>query len=93
MNSEGLKSRLEALQERRDRIDAEIEQLESQLDTQERAEQRGVEVLEVEPARGGGSYVLQRVLYGKPSCRCARATQACEWPGASSRQRCSSSRP
>ena len=41
MNSEGLKRRLEALREQRARIDPAIEQLEAQLDAQERAEQRG----------------------------------------------------
>ncbi len=55
-----------------DRIDAEIEQLEARIDAQERAGQKGGEVLEVEPARGGGSYVLQKVRCGKPTCRCAR---------------------
>jgi hypothetical protein len=68
----GPQKRLEALRERRARIDAEIEQLEAQLDAQERAGQKGAEVLEVEPARGGGSYVLQKVRCGKPTCRCAR---------------------
>ncbi|NPV63851.1 MAG: hypothetical protein HPY61_14715 [Methanotrichaceae archaeon] len=72
MDSDGLKRRLEALWEERARIDAEIEQLESQLEARERAEKRGAEVLEVEPARGGGSYVLQKVKCGKPTCRCAR---------------------
>ena len=72
MNSEGLKRRLEALQEQRAGIDRAIEQLEAQIGNQERAEKRGAEVLEVEPARGGGSYVLQRVKCGKPSCRCAK---------------------
>lgn len=72
MNSEGLKRKLEALREQRAGIDAEIEQLESQLGAQEQAGQKGAEVLEVEPARGGGSYVLQKVKCGKPSCRCAR---------------------
>jgi hypothetical protein len=38
-------------------------------EAQERAEKRGAEVLEVEPARG--SYVLQKVKCGNPSCRCA----------------------
>ena len=60
MNSEGLRKRLAALRERRARIDAEIGQLEAQLDAQERAEKKGAEILEVEPARGGGSYVLRR---------------------------------
>jgi len=48
-------------------IDAEIEQLEAQIDAQERGEKKGGEVLEAEPA-GCGSYVLQRVLCGKPTC-------------------------
>ena len=72
MNSEGLKRRLEALREQRAGIDRAIEQLEAQIEAQERAEKKGAEVLEVEPARGGGSYVLQKVMCGKPSCRCAR---------------------
>lgn len=72
MNSEGLKRWLEALREQRAGIDRAIEQLEAQLEAQERAEKKGAEVLEVEPARGGGSYVLQKVKCGKTSCRCAR---------------------
>jgi len=64
---------LKSFRERRAKIDTEIEQLESQLDAQERAGQKGAEVLEVKPARGGGSYVLQKVKCGKSSCRCARA--------------------
>ena len=72
MNSEGLKRRLEALREQRAGIDRTIVQLDAQIMAQERAEKRGAAVLEVEPARGGGSYVLQKVKCGKPSCRCAR---------------------
>jgi len=72
MNSEGHKRRLETLREQRAGIDRAIEQLEAQIEAQERAEKRGAEVQEVEPARGGGSYVLQKVKCGKPSCRCAR---------------------
>jgi hypothetical protein len=72
MNSEGLKRRLEALREQRSGIDAEIEQLEAQIEAQEQAGKRGTEVLEVKPARGVGSYVLQKVKCGKPSCRCAK---------------------
>jgi len=72
MNSEGLKKRLEALREQRSKIDRAIEQLEAQIEAQEQAGKKGAEVLEVEPARGGGSYVLQRVKCGKPSCRCAK---------------------
>lgn len=63
------------------------QQLEAQLDAQERAGQKGAEVLEVEPARGGGSYVLQRVQCGKSTCNCARAAQAWEFCGAICRQR------
>ena len=80
MNSEGLKKKPAALRERRARIDAEIEQLEAQLDAQERAGQKGGEVLEVEPASGGGSYVLQKVRCGKPTCRCARAGEELNGP-------------
>ncbi|MEI6105353.1 MAG: DUF6788 family protein [Methanothrix sp.] len=72
MNSEGLKRRLEALREQRSGIDRATLQLEAQIEAKERAEKKGAEVLEVEPARGGGSYVLQRVKCGKPSCRCAK---------------------
>ena len=72
MNSEGLKRRLKALREQRAGIDRAIEQLEAQIEAQEQAGKRGTEVLEVEPARGGGSYVLQKVKCGKSSCRCAK---------------------
>jgi hypothetical protein len=72
MNSEGLKRRQEALRMQRAGIDAEIEQLEAQIEAQERAGKKGAEVLEVEPTRGGGSYVLQKVKCGKPTCRCAK---------------------
>jgi len=72
MNSDVLRQRLEALREQRARIDLAIEQLEAQMEAQEQAEKRGAEVLEVEPARGGGSYVLQKVKCGKPSCHCAK---------------------
>ena len=72
MNSEGLKKKLETLRVQRAGIDRAIEQLEAQIGNQERAEKEGAEILEVEPARGGGSYVLQKVKCGKPSCRCAK---------------------
>jgi len=49
-------------------------------EAQERAEKKGAEVLEVEPARGGGSYVLQKVKCGKPSCRCAGSGGELHWP-------------
>ena len=58
MNSQSIKKKLASLRERRVRIDAEIKQLEAQLDAQERA--------------GQGSYVLQKVRCGKSTCRCAR---------------------
>jgi len=72
MNSEALKKRLEALREQRAGIDRAIEQLEAQLEAQEWAAKKGAEVLEVEPARGGGSYVLQKVRCGKKTCHCAK---------------------
>ena len=70
MNSEGLK-KSGCARERRARIDAEIEQLEAQLDAQERAGQKGAEVLGVEPAHGGALCAQRRC--GKP-CRCARGS-------------------
>jgi hypothetical protein len=70
-----LKRRLEALKEHRAQIDKAIAILESQIDAREakeRAHEKGAEVLEIKPARGGGSFVLQKVKCGKPSCHCAK---------------------
>jgi hypothetical protein len=53
-------------------MDGAIEILEARLAAQERSEKTGSEVLEVEPARGGGSYVLQKVRCGKKTCHCAK---------------------
>lgn len=72
MNSDALKKQLEVLREQRARIDCAIGLLEAQLDAQEKAEKKGAEVLEVEPARSGGCYVLQKVKCGKASCHCAK---------------------
>lgn len=72
MKSEGLRRRLEVLREQRARIDYAIELLEAQLDAQERAEKKGAEVLEVEPAMPEGCYILQKVKCGKDSCHCAK---------------------
>ena len=41
---------------------------------------RAGEVLEVELARGGGSYVLQKVRCDKPTCRCAKAGEELHGP-------------
>ncbi len=63
------------LREQRAWIDNAIATLESQLEAlemQERAKEKGTEILEVKPARGGGSYVQQMVKCGKPSCHCAK---------------------
>jgi hypothetical protein len=46
--------------------------LDERLAAQERSEETGSEVLEVESARGGGSHVLQNVRCGKKTCRCAK---------------------
>jgi hypothetical protein len=75
MNAEDLRKRIKVLQEQRAWIDNAIAILESQLEAlelQERTMEKGTEVLEVKPARGGGSYVLQKVKCGKPSCHCAK---------------------
>jgi hypothetical protein len=42
------------------------------LEAKGEAEERGAEVLEVKPARGRGSYVLQKVKCGKDHCRCSK---------------------
>jgi hypothetical protein len=70
-----LKRRIEGLRDQRARIDYAIELHMDELhalEATERAEERGAEVLEAEPARGGGSYVLQKVKCGKDHCRCAK---------------------
>jgi hypothetical protein len=67
------KRSLKALYEQRAWMDGAIEILEARLACQERSEKTGSEVLEVEPAWGGGSYVLQKVRCGKNTCHCAKA--------------------
>jgi hypothetical protein len=64
-------SELEALKDERSRIDARIFELENLLLAEEvRSENT---VAEVRPAKGrGGSYVLQYIKCGKPTCRCAK---------------------
>ncbi len=63
------------LREQRARIDYAIELVIAELDaleTKEQSEKKGAEVLEVEPTRSGGCYVLQKVRCGKGSCHCAK---------------------
>ncbi len=63
------------LREQRAWIGNAIAILESQLEAleiEERAKWKGTEIIEVKPAMGGGSYVLQKVKCGKPSCHCAK---------------------
>jgi len=75
MSAEDLRKRIEVLQEQRAWIDNAISILESQLEDmemQERAKENGTEIIEVKPAMAGGSYVLQKVKCGKPSCHCAK---------------------
>jgi len=57
-----LKRRIEDLREQRAQIDyIELHTAELHvLEAEEVAEERGGEVLEIRPAQGGGSYVLQR---------------------------------
>jgi hypothetical protein len=71
-DTETLRERIVVLKEQRAGIDREIAELEVQLVAQERAEQKGIEILDVKPARGGGSYLLQMVKCGKPTCHCAK---------------------
>jgi len=71
-----LKRRIGDLRDQRGRIDYAIELHMAELHALEArgvAEEKGAEVLEVKPARGGGSYVLQKVKCGKDHCRCSKA--------------------
>ena len=75
MGAEDLRKRIEVLREQKAWIDNAINTHESQLEAleiHERAEEKDTEIIEVKPARGGGSYVQQRVKCGKPSCHCAK---------------------
>ena len=69
-----LNRRIEDLRDQRARIDAiELHMAELHaLEARGQAEERGGEVLEARPARGGGSYVLQKVKCGKDHCRSAK---------------------
>jgi hypothetical protein len=70
-----LKRRIEDLRNQRARIEYSIELHMAELHALEasgNAEERSAEVLEVKPARGGGSYVLQKVKCGKDHCRCSK---------------------
>ena len=70
-----LKRRIEDLRDQRARIDLPMELHLAELYAQEargQAEERGADVLEVKPARGGGSYVRQLVKCGKDHCRCSK---------------------
>ncbi len=75
MSAEDLRKRIEVLREQRAWIDNAIATLESQLEAlevQERTKYKGTEIIDVKLARGGGSYILQKVKCGKPSCHCAK---------------------
>jgi hypothetical protein len=70
-----LKREIKDLRDQRARIDYAIEQQTAELralEAEEAAEEKGGDVMEVRPARGGGSYVLQKVKCGKAQCRCAK---------------------
>ena len=70
-----LRRRIEDLRDQRARIDYAIEPHMAELHAQEargQAEEKGAEALEVNPALGGGSYVLQKVKCGKDHCCCAK---------------------
>jgi hypothetical protein len=69
-----LKRKIEDLRDQRARIDHSIELHLAELhalEAKDEAEEKGAEVLEVKPARGG-SYVLQKVKCGKDHCRCSK---------------------
>jgi hypothetical protein len=76
------KRSIEVLQDQRARIDYAIELHMAELhalEAKDEAEERGEEVLEVRPARGGGSYVLQKMKCGKDHCRCSKPMHEPYW--------------
>ncbi|HOT06206.1 MAG TPA: hypothetical protein PK918_01335 [Methanotrichaceae archaeon] len=64
-------AKLERLLRRKEMIEKEIAELESRIEKQ--ARESGKEVLEIESTKEEGSYVLQKVRCGKPTCKCARS--------------------
>ena len=72
MKSEDLERRLAILREQRSRIDNAIEFFEIQLLAEKNASKSGSEKGTAQPTRTIGSYVLQKVKCGKPTCHCSK---------------------
>ncbi len=75
MKAEDLRKRIEMLREQRRWIDNAISILESQLEAfeiSEKARESGTNIIKAVSAAEQGSYVLQKVKCGKPSCHCAK---------------------
>ncbi|MCJ7445267.1 MAG: hypothetical protein MUO26_12220 [Methanotrichaceae archaeon] len=72
MKIEDIERRLSVLRVQRSRIDYAIETLELQLQVESNAKKRKFESNEAQNALIGGSYVLQKVKCGKPTCHCAK---------------------
>jgi Family of unknown function (DUF6788) len=72
MKIEEIDRRLSVLREQKSRIDYAIQILEDQLLAEKKAPERSIEIQTAQPAPSGGSYVLQKVKCGKPTCHCAK---------------------
>ncbi len=72
MKIEDLERRLRVLREQRSRIDYAIEFFETQLIVEKSARMKTSEGVKIKPVEAGGSYVLQKVKCGKPTCHCSK---------------------
>ncbi|MDD1751514.1 MAG: hypothetical protein LUQ38_00285 [Methanotrichaceae archaeon] len=72
MKIEDLERRLAVLREQRSRIDYAIEFFETQLIIEKSSREKSSEKMTVQPAETGGSYVLQEIKCGKPTCHCSK---------------------
>lgn len=78
MKTDDLRKRIEVLLEQRAWIDNAITILESQLEAlemqelQEREKERHIQIPNGGTDRVEGSYILQKVKCGKPTCHCAK---------------------
>jgi hypothetical protein len=72
MKIEEIKRRLIVLKEQQSRIDYAIQILEDKLLAEKDVSDKSNEIQIIQPAPNKGSYVLQKVKCGKPTCHCAK---------------------
>ncbi|MDD1757981.1 MAG: hypothetical protein LUQ22_04540 [Methanotrichaceae archaeon] len=72
MKIEDIERRLAVLREQRSRIDYAIEFFETQLLTEKNAREKSSKEATALITKNEGSYVLQKVKCGKPTCHCSK---------------------